>query len=107
MQHQVEWGHAAGAAVAVPIDSKELIAQVDARKLLAQGREILPVDRRAVVVEQPGLCERISPGAERTERNAPLREALQRREQLRRDCLLHIDATTDEQDVDGSGALEW
>ena len=55
VQHQVERRHAAGAGEAVAVDAEELVAQLDARKLLAQRREILPVDGRAVAIEQAGF----------------------------------------------------
>ena len=82
VQHQVQRRDAAGAGEAVAVDAEELVAQLDARKFLAQRREVLPVDGGAVVIQQPRLGERIAAGAQRAQGHAPLGQALQGREHL-------------------------
>src|SRR5215813_15385929 len=51
VQHQVERCHTAGAREAIPVDAEELIAQLYARELLAQRREILPVNGRTIFIQ--------------------------------------------------------
>ncbi len=62
-------------------------------------RQVLPVDRGAVIVEQARARERIAAGAQRAERDAAVRQAAERGEQGRGDRLAHVDAAADEQDV--------
>ena len=106
VQHQVERCDPAGAGEAVAVDGEQLIIQLDARELLVQRREILPVDRGAVLVEKSGLGERVSAGAQRPERHAPLSEAPERGEDLRRHGVPHVYPAAHEQNVHRSHLLE-
>ena len=99
VQHQVERRRAARTGVAVAIDAEYLVIELDARKFFAERRQVLPMDRGAVVVEEARTRERIAAGAQRAERNPPLREAAKRREQGRRYGFADIDAAADEQDL--------
>ena len=56
MQHEIQRRDTAGAGVAVAIDGKELIADENARKLLAQRGEILPMDGGMVLIEESRAC---------------------------------------------------
>ena len=98
-EHQIERGHPARAGEAVAVDRKELIAQLHPRELLAQRREVLPVDRGAVVIEQPRPRERVAAGAQRAERDAALREPAQRRKHRGGDRGAHLHPAADEQNV--------
>ena len=69
VEHQVERRDAAGARVAVAVDREELRGELDPRKLLAQRGHVLPVDRGAVLVEEPRLGERVAAGAKRAQRD--------------------------------------
>ena len=51
VEHQVERCHATGAGEAIPVDAEELIAQLYAGELLAQRREILPMNGCAVFIQ--------------------------------------------------------
>ncbi len=64
------------------------------------------MDGRAVLIEQSRLGERVAAGTERPERDAPLRQALERCENLRRHRLLHVDAAADEENVERAGLIE-
>src|ERR1700733_2528123 len=106
VQPQTERCNTARAGEAVTVDGEELVAQTDARELLAQRREVLPVDGRAVLVQQPRLRQGVAAGAQRAEGDAPLGEAAQRRHDARGNRLLHVDAPADEQDVHRAELLE-
>ena len=106
VEHQVERRHAAGAREAIAIDREELVVPEDPWKLLAQRRHVLPVDRRAILVEQSRLGQRVSAGAKRAERDVTLGEPAQRGQERRRDRLLDVDAAADEDDVDGADVVE-
>jgi hypothetical protein len=83
MQHHVERRDAAGAGETIAVDGEELIADQHARKLFAQRREIFPVNGGVIAVEQPGLGQRVSAGAERAELKTAFVESAQRCEQCR------------------------
>ncbi len=100
VQHQVQRRDSAGAGEAVAIDRKELVAQQDSRELLTQCRQILPVNRRPILVEQAGLGECVSTGAERSERHAAVCKSTQRCQDLWRYPGLYVDAAADENDID-------
>src|SRR5215472_7316952 len=51
VEHQVERCHTTGAGEAIPVDAEELIAQLYAGELLAQRRQILPMNGRAVFIQ--------------------------------------------------------
>ena len=106
VKHQVQGGGAARGRVAIAIDAEHLVVQVHARKLLAQRRQVLPVDGRLVVIEQSRACQRIAAGTERAEPDAALRQAAQHCEQGIRDRLAHVDAAADEQDLDLADLVE-
>src|SRR5579862_7268571 len=67
VQHQVERRDPPGGRVTIAVDRKYLIAEHDARKLFAQRREILPVDRGPVGIEQPGAGQCVAAGAQRAQ----------------------------------------
>jgi hypothetical protein len=47
-QHEMQWGNTAGAGNAVTIDAVEIVQEIDVRKFLANGSEILPVNGTAI-----------------------------------------------------------
>ena len=106
VQHQIQRRDPARAGEAVAVDAEELVAEVDTRKLLAQRREIFPVNRRAVAIQESRLGERIAAGAQGTEGHPPLGAAFERREELRRHTGLHIDAPAHEENVDRAERLK-
>src|SRR5580698_94504 len=65
VQHQVQWRNAAGAGEPIAVDGEELVAQQDPWEFFAQSRQVFPVNGRLVLIEQTGLRERISAGAQR------------------------------------------
>jgi hypothetical protein len=60
-----------------------VVREQHAWKHLAQCRQVLPVDRRAIAVEQTGVRERVAPGAQGAERLALRRQSLERRDERR------------------------
>src|SRR5204863_9562250 len=103
---QIERRHSTGAGEAIVIDRKELIAEADAGKLLPQRREILPMDGRPVLVEESRLRERVTPGAQRSERHPALGQPPQRRDNPGRDSFLDVDPTANEEYVDLAQPVE-
>ena len=87
VQHELERRDAARTGKAVAIDREQLIRDQDAREFFTQRREVLPVNRRLVAVEEPGLRERIAAGAERAEREFAI-GAKAKKWMFRCNCLL-------------------
>src|ERR1700688_773111 len=58
IEHEIERCGSAGTGVPVPVDGEQLVADAHAGKLLAQGGQILPVNRGAKIVEQTGARQR-------------------------------------------------
>lgn len=100
LQHQFERRDAARTRVAVAVDRKQAIRHQHARKLLAQCRPVLPVDRRVMAVQQAGLRQRVATGAKRAQRHAPGGKPAQQGDERRGDGLTHVDAAADEHQVD-------
>ena len=57
--HHVERGDAAGAGDAVAVDLEQRRHHVDIGEGLAEGRQVLPMQRGAALIEQPGLGEHV------------------------------------------------
>jgi hypothetical protein len=57
--HHVERGDAAGAGEAVAIDLEQGVTEMEKGKGLRKGRDVLPVDRASVSIEQARLGEKI------------------------------------------------
>ncbi len=106
VQHQIERRRPTRAGEAVAVDGEELVADEHAGKFLAQRRNVLPVNGRAIIVEEPRARERIAAGAQRAQCDAPLGETAQRHEQRRRDRLADVHPAADEQDVERFELIE-
>ena len=106
VQHEVERRRAARTGETIPVDAEHLVVELYPRKFLAQRRQVLPMDRGAVVVEQARPGQGIAAGAQRAERNPALGQAAKRREEGGRHRLADIDAAADEEDFDLAELLE-
>src|SRR5882757_3037352 len=100
IEHEIERCGAAGAGVPVPVDGEQLVANAHSRKLLAQGGEILPMNRGAKIVEQAGPRKGIAPGAQAAQRYPAVRKAPEAGKKRRGDCVPDVDAAAHEKDVD-------
>ncbi len=58
------------------------------------------MNRRPILIEQAGLGERVSAGAERSQGHAVVRKSTQGCQDLRRYAGFYIDAAADEEDID-------
>src|SRR5882757_9727673 len=106
IQHQIEWGSAAGARKTVAVDAEQLVVQQNARKLFPQCRQVLPMDTGLVLVQQTCFGQRVTSGTQSAQWHPSLGEPAQRGQNLRRDGGLHIYTTTHEQDVDCADGVE-
>eukprot|EP01136_Pigoraptor_vietnamica_P006590 Opistho-1_new@39680 len=105
-QHQVERRDAAGAGEPVAVDDEQVLGERNLGELLADRREVLPVDGGAVAVEEARFGEREGAGTEAAERDAAAGEAAQRVRQPPVDGVADGDAAADEQHVERSGLGE-
>src|ERR1700692_601616 len=64
IEHEIERCSSAGTGVPVPVDGEQLVADAHAGKLLAQGGQVLPVNRGSKIVEQAGARQRVASGAQ-------------------------------------------
>ena len=106
IQHQIERRRAARAGEAIAIDGEQLIADEHPGKLLAQGRQIFPVDGRPKIIQEARARERVAAGAQGAQRDPPVGQAPQRGEQRGRDGITNIDAAAHEQNIDRSQFIQ-
>jgi hypothetical protein len=82
MQHQVERRRPAGAGQPVAVDLEQVRGHVDFGKLLDEARQVFPVDRALVTLEQARPREQMRTGAHRPDGRAGAIGAAQPGEQL-------------------------
>ena len=68
--HHVERGDAARAGDAVAVDLEQRRHHLDIGEGLAEGRQMLPMQRRAALIEQPGLGEDVGPAGDAADGDA-------------------------------------
>ena len=76
-QHHVERRGAAGTGEAVAVDFKQAARGIDFRKGFRKARQVLPMDRALIAVENTGLGQHMGPGAHRADVIAPSRRLAQ------------------------------
>ena len=106
VQHQVQRRHAAGAGVAVAVDHKQLLGKSHARKLFTQRRHVFPMDDGLVFVQQAGLGQCVTTGAQGAQCDAALGQASQRAEQCRGNGLLNLDPTNHKNYIGRADGIE-
>jgi hypothetical protein len=74
-QHHVAGRHPAGAGEAVAVDLEELGLDVEVWKSLAEAFQVFPVYGAAIAVQQPGMGQHMSAGANRAHMRALARPA--------------------------------
>ena len=80
VEHHVHRGGAAGTGEAVAVDLEQFAGRLDLREGFGEARQIFPVDRAAVAVEQPGAGKDVAGGADRAQVDALRRPAAQPRQ---------------------------
>jgi hypothetical protein len=70
VEHQIERRGAPRAGQPAPIDLEQIGAHVDVGQLLHEPRQILPMDRAAMTVQEARPGQQVGTGAERSEQRA-------------------------------------
>ena len=72
VQHQIQGRHAAGAGVAVAVNSEELAGKNDFGEFFLQRSHVLPMHHGLVLVQQTGLGQGVAPGTQGPQRHIAL-----------------------------------
>lgn len=98
--HQIECRHAASTCHALAVDHIKPALDCDARELLGEGGQVVPMDRRAEAVEQARACQCIGAARDTAKHRTASGEAAQPCECFRVNESGGIAARTDEQPIE-------